>query len=136
MQCKECIVELALMIAQILVLLSLACVAIYFVSVLMKARGILGSIENDIREVSTRAIPVLENLEVITAKLRSITENFDDQMAIVRDSVQSIRTITDNIVDFERRVQEQIEAPVLEVAGVVGSIVRTLSALISRFRGR
>jgi hypothetical protein len=129
-------VELALMIAQILVLLSLAGVAIYFVLVLMKARGILGSIENDIREVSTRAIPVLENLEVITAKLRSITENFDDQMTIVRDSVQSIRTITDNIVDFERRVQEQIEAPVLEVAGVVGSIVRTLSALISRFRGR
>lgn len=128
--------ELALMIAQILVLLSLACVAIYFVSVLMKARGILGSVENDIREVSIRAIPVLENLEVITAKLRSITENFDDQMVIVRDSVQSIRTITDNIVDFERRVQEQIEAPVLEVAGVVGSIVRTLSALISRFRGR
>ena len=128
--------ELALMIAQILVLLSLACVAVYFVSVLMKARGILGSVENDIREVSIRAIPVLENLEVITAKLRSITENFDDQMVIVRDSVQSIRTITDNIVDFERRVQEQIEAPVLEVAGVVGSIVRTLSALISRFRGR
>lgn len=128
--------ELALMIAQILVLLSLACVAIYFVSVLMKARGILGSVENDIREVSIRAIPVLENLEVITAKLRSITENFDDQMVIVRDSVQSIRTITDNIVDFERRVQEQIEAPVLEVAGVVGSIVRTLSALISRLRGR
>lgn len=128
--------ELALMIAQILVLLSLACVAVYFVSVLMKARGILGSVENDIREVSIRAIPVLENLEVITAKLRSITENFDDQMVIVRDSVQSIRTITDNIVDFERRVQEQIEAPVLEVAGVVGSVVRTLSALISRFRGR
>jgi hypothetical protein len=129
-------VELALMIAQILVLLSLAGVAIYFVIVLMKARGILGSIENDIREVSTRAIPVLENLEVITAKLRSITENFDDQMVIVRDSVQSIRTVTDNIVDFERRVQEQIEAPVLEVAGVIGSIVRTLSALNSRFRGR
>jgi hypothetical protein len=129
-------VELALMIAQMLVLLSLAGVAIYFVTVLVKARGILGNIENNIREVSTRAIPVLENLEVITAKLRSITENFDDQMNIVRDSVQSIRTITDNIVDFERRVQEEIEAPVLEVAGVVASVVRTLSALISRFRGR
>jgi uncharacterized protein YoxC len=124
------------MIAQILVLLSLAGVAIYFVAVLVKARGILGSIESDIREVSVRAIPVLENLEVITTKLRSITENIDDQMLIVKDSVQSIRTITDNIVDFERRVQEQIEAPVLEIAGVVGSIVRTLSALIRRIRGR
>jgi hypothetical protein len=111
-------------------------VAIYFVAVLVKARGILGSIESDIREVSVRAIPVLENLEVITTKLRSITENIDDQMLIVKDSVQSIRTITDNIVDFERRVQEQIEAPVLEIAGVVGSIVRTLSALIRRIRGR
>jgi uncharacterized protein YoxC len=129
-------VELALMIAQILVLLSLAGMAIYFVVVLAKARRTLGGIESDIREVSARAIPVLENLEVITTKLRSISENIDDQMMIVKDSVESIRMITDNIVDFERRVQEQIEAPVLEIAGVVGSIVRTLSTLIRRIRGR
>jgi len=59
-------------------------------------------------------------MEVITSKLRSITANFDDQMTIVKSSVQSIKEIADNIVDFQRRVQERIEAPVLEVAGIVG----------------
>ena len=80
----------------------------------------LGQIESDVKEVSVRVIPVLENMEVITSKLRSITANVDDQMSIVRSSVQSLKEIADNVLDFERQVQDRIEAPVLEVAGILG----------------
>jgi uncharacterized protein YoxC len=123
------------MVAQIILVLSLTALAVYLVVVLTKVRAILGHIETDIKEVSVRVIPVLENLEVITSKLRSITANVDDQMTIVRSSVQSIREIADNIVEFERRVQERVEAPVLEVAGIVGSVVRGIAAFINRLRG-
>jgi hypothetical protein len=74
-------------------------------------------------------------MEVITSKLRSITANFDDQMTIVTNSVQSIKEIADSIVEFERRVQDRIEAPVLEVAGMLGSVVRGIAAFINRLRG-
>jgi len=123
------------MVAQIILVLSLSALAVYLVVVLTKVRSILGHIETDVREVSVRVIPVLENLEVITSKLRSITANVDDQMTIVRSSVQSIKEIADNIVEFERRVQERVEAPVLEVAGIVGSVVRGIAAFINRLRG-
>ena len=123
------------MVAQIILVLSLSALAVYLVVVLTKVRSILGHIETDVREVSIRVIPVLENLEVITSKLRSITANVDDQMTIVRSSVQSIKEIADNIVEFERRVQERVEAPVLEVAGIVGSVVRGIAAFINRLRG-
>ena len=123
------------MVAQIILVLSLSALAVYLVVVLTKVRSILGHIETDVREVSVRVIPVLENLEVITSKLRSITANVDDQMTIVKSSVQSIKEIADNIVEFERRVQERVEAPVLEVAGIVGSVVRGIAAFINRLRG-
>lgn len=123
------------MIAQIILVLSLSALAVYLVVVLTKVRSILGHIETDVKEVSVRVIPVLENLEVITSKLRSITANVDDQMTIVKSSVQSIKEIADNIVEFERRVQERVEAPVLEVAGIVGSVVRGIAAFINRLRG-
>jgi uncharacterized protein YoxC len=129
-------VELVVVVAQIIVLLSLAGVAIYFMIVLTRVRSILGNIETDIKEISVRIIPVLDNLEVITSKLRSILENVDDQMAIVKNSVESIRTIADNVIEFERRIQDQIEGPVLEIAGAIGSVVRTITALINRVRGR
>ena len=124
-----------LMIAQIILVLSLAALALYLVVVLTKVKTLLGQIEADVKAVSARLIPVLENMEVITSKLRSITANFDDQMTIVKSSVQSVKEIADNIVDFERRVQERIEAPVLEVAGLLGSVVRGIAAFIHRLRG-
>lgn len=124
------------MIAQVVVLLSLAALAVYSIVVLARVRDVLGNIQRDVRDVSTRAVPVLENLDAITGKLRTITDNFQDQVSIVRDSVLSLKTVTDNILDFERRVQREIETPVLEVAGVVASIVRAIGAFIDRIRGR
>ena len=127
--------ESFLRIAEIILLISLSVLAVYLVVVLMKVKEILGTVETNVKEVSARAIPVLENMEAITSKLRSITENIDDQMSIVRNSVQSLREITDNIVSFERRVQHTIEGPVLEVAGTLGSIIRGIASFIGRFRG-
>ena len=123
------------MLAQIILVLSLTALALYLVVVLTKVKSVLGRIETDIREISVRVIPVLDNMEVITSRLRTIMANFDDQMIIVKSSVQSIKEVADNILDFERRVQETIETPVLEVAGVLGSIVRGISAFINRLRG-
>jgi uncharacterized protein YoxC len=124
-----------LMFAQIILALSLAGLAIYLVLVLAKVKTLLVQIGSDVKNVSARVIPVLENMEVITSKLRSITANFDDQMTIVTSSVQSIKEIADSIVEFERRVQDRIEAPVLEVAGLLGSVVRGIAAFINRLRG-
>lgn len=124
-----------LMVAQIILVLSLTALAVYLVVVLTKVKSMLGQIENDVKEVSVRVIPVLENMEVITSKLRSITANVDDQMSIVRSSVQSLKEIADNVLEFERQVQERVEAPVLEVAGILGSVVRGVAAFINRLRG-
>jgi uncharacterized protein YoxC len=123
------------MFAQIILVFSLVGLAIYLVIVLAKVKTLLVQIESDVKNVSARVIPVLENMEVITSKLRSITANFDDQMTIVTSSVQSIKEIADSIVEFERRVQDRIEAPVLEVAGMLGSVVRGIAAFINRLRG-
>ncbi|MGA7160092.1 MAG: hypothetical protein WBZ48_03765 [Bacteroidota bacterium] len=124
-----------LIMAQIILVLSLTALAVYLVIVLTKVKAVLGQIGTDVKEVSVRVIPVLENMEVITSKLRSITANIDDQMTIIKSSVQSIKEIADSVVEFERQVQERVEAPVLEVAGIVGSVVRGIAAFINRLRG-
>jgi uncharacterized protein YoxC len=131
----ENLVNNLLMFGQIILVLSLAGLAIYLVIVLAKVKTLLVQIESDVKNVSARVIPVLENMEVITSRLRSITANFDDQMTVVTSSVQSIKEIADSIVEFERRVQDRIEAPVLEVAGLLGSVVRGVAAFINRLRG-
>lgn len=128
--------ESFLLIAQILVLLSLSALAIYLVVVLSKVKDMLSTVEVNIKEVSARAIPVLENMEALTGKLRTITDNIDDQMTMIRNSLQTLRDVTEKIARFEQKVQDHIEGPVMEVASVVGGFISGIAGFLHRVTRR
>ena len=128
--------ESFLLIAQILVLLSLSALAIYLVVVLSKVKDMLSTVEVNIKEVSARAIPVLENMEALTGKLRTITDNIDDQMTMIRTSLQTLRDVTEKIARFEQKVQDHIEGPVMEVASVVGGFISGIAGFLHRITRR
>ena len=120
------------MVAQIVVLLSLSALAIYLVVVLSKVKDMLGVVEVSIKEVSARAIPVLENMEALTGKLRTITDSIDDQMVMARNSLQTLHSVTENIARFERKLQNHIEGPVMEVASVIGGFISGVAGFLNR----
>ncbi len=128
--------ESFLLIAQILVLLSLSALAIYLVVVLSKVKDMLSTVEVNIKEVSARAIPVLENMEALTSKLRTITDSIDDQMSLIRNSLQTLRDVTENISRFERKLQDHIEGPVMEVASVIGGFISGIAGFLNRITRR
>jgi uncharacterized protein YoxC len=127
-------VELALDLAQIIALLSLSALCIYMILVLLRLRDVVTNLEKDVKEITTRAIPVLENMEYITTRVKSITDNIDDQVAAVRESIGSIKAIADNVVDLERRVQERIEGPILEAVGFVSALFKGVRTFFDRVR--
>jgi uncharacterized protein YoxC len=133
---KETEVESFLLVAQILVLLSLSALAIYLVVVLSKVKDMLNTVELNIKEVSARAIPVLENMEALTAKLRTITDSIDDQMSLIRTSLHTLHDVTENISRFERKVQDHIEGPIMEVASVVGGFISGVAGFLHKVTRR
>lgn len=127
--------ELLLKVAQVVALFCLAGLAVYVVVVLVKVKNILGHVETEVKGVSARVTPVLENMEVITSKLRSISENVDEEITILKRSVQSLQDITGTVVDFERRILDKIETPVLDIAGTIGAALNVVTTLLKRLRG-
>ncbi|MEW6061255.1 MAG: hypothetical protein AB1600_04860 [Bacteroidota bacterium] len=127
--------EQLLMLAQIIVLFALSGLAIYFIIVLTKVREVLSTFDTNMKEITSRTIPTLQNLEVITSKLRSVVENIDEQMDLLRSSAETIRGVADNIASFERRVQEAIESPVMEVMNTIGGVIRGFTTFLSRIVG-
>ena len=121
-----------LVIVQIVVLLALTVLCIYLVTVLVRVRNILSIFENDLKEVSAKAIPILDNLEVITSKIRTVTENIDEQIEIVKASIRAVREVADNIVKFEQRIQSSIEEPVFESIGAVVAFIKGIRAFFNR----
>ncbi|MCC6397609.1 MAG: DUF948 domain-containing protein [Bacteroidetes bacterium] len=126
--------ELVLVIAQIVALLCLSALCIYMIVVLLRVRDIMANVEKDVKEITSRAVPVLENMEYITSRVKSITDSIDDQVAAVRESIGSIKMIAENVVDLERRVQERIEGPILETVGFVAAVFKGVRTFLDRVR--
>ena len=126
--------EPVLVIALILALLCLSALCIYLIVVLVRVRDTLNNVEKDFKEMTSRALPILENLEYITARVKSITENIDDQVMVVRESISSVKQIADNIVAMERKVQDRIEGPILDSVAFVASVFNGVRTFFDRLR--
>jgi uncharacterized protein YoxC len=121
-------------IAQILALLCVSALCIYLIVVLSRVKGTLTNVEKDVKEMTTHSLPVLENMEFITSRVRSISENVDDQVAIVRQSLGSIKEVADNVVALERKVQERIEGPILETVAIIAAVFKGIRTFVERVR--
>ena len=123
-----------LTVTEIIALLSLTILCLYLITVLVRFKKTLGEVERDMKEISTRVVPILENAEYVTTRLKSIAESIDDQVLTVRDSIGSIRQVAENIVDLERRVQDRIEGPLLDGISFASAVVRGIQTFIERVR--
>jgi uncharacterized protein YoxC len=123
-----------LIIFEIVALSALSVVCIYLISVLIRVRTILSVVGEDVKELSAKAIPVLENLETITERIKHVTESIDEQVDTVKDSINSIKIIAESIVNFERKVQERIEEPVIETVGTLAAVLKGVRTFVARLR--
>lgn len=119
---------------QIVALACLSALSVYLITVLIRVREILTEVEHDLKEMSSKAIPVFENLEVITNRVRNVSENIDEQVEMVKHSIRAVKEIADSIIDFERRVQSRIEDPVLETVSVLAALFKGVRTFIDRIR--
>lgn len=127
--------ESLLVIVQIVALMCLSALSVYLIVVLVRVRDVLTSVEQDVKELSAKAIPVFANLEVITEKIKNVTANIDEQMEGVRQSIQSVKEIADSVVAFEREIQQRIEEPVLETVSFVVAAFKGIRTFFERIRG-
>jgi uncharacterized protein YoxC len=126
--------ETILVACQIFALLCLSALCIYLIVVLLRVREVLVSVEKDFKELTTRALPILENMEFITSRVKGIAENVDDQLNAVRESIASVKQVAMNVVDLERRVQERIEGPILESVALVAALFKGARTFVDRLR--
>jgi uncharacterized protein YoxC len=128
-------VDIVLTVALIVTLMCLSAACIYLIVVLVRVRDMLTGVEKDLKEMTARALPVLDNVEYITARVKSITENVDDQVMMIRDSIGSVREVADNVVALERKIQERIEGPILDTVAFVAAVFKGVRTFVDRVRG-
>ncbi len=115
-------------VVETVALLSASALCLYLIVVLSRLKDLLTLLQKDLSEIGAKAKPVFENLQVITEKLKSVSGKIDDQVGLVKGSLESVKSAADNIVAFEQRIQESLEEPVLRLSSMVGAFVNRLAA--------
>ena len=121
--------ETVLQFVQLIALISLTALSIYLIVV-------LSGLRRDVSDFVQRAKPVLDNLAFITEKLKSTAKKIDDHVDIVKSSLNSLKSVADNVLVLEERVQQRLEEPILQVASIIGAIVSSVGVFFERFRPR
>jgi len=128
-------VNTVLIIAEIVALVCLSALCVYLIVVLTRLRSLLVNLERDFKQFSDRAIPVLENVEVITGKFKTVAGSIEEEIGAIKQSMYSVRQIAENAVDFERRIQERIEAPVMETVATIAAVFKGVKTFLDRLKG-
>lgn len=124
--------ELIRDIFQVIAYASVAALCLYLIVVLKRVRVILSAMEENIAQIRAKAMPVLDNLQVITDKIRSITESIGDQVETIKDSLNSFKQIAENVLAFEQRVQAELEEPIVQTASTLAGVFRGIQGFIER----
>jgi len=114
--------------------LAFAALCISLIFTISKIRVSFTKIQEDVSELNRNAMPLFENLKIVSDKIRSISENVDDQITVLRSSVESIREMTDNIVSFEKQIQHEVEGPLMEAVGFVSALVKAVKAFVTKMK--
>ena len=126
--------EVALTVAKVLALLAVAALCVYVIVLLSRVKQTIASVEGTVNDVATHLIPVLDDVEFLTARANSLAETVEEQMDVVKESVGTLKSMTDNIAQFERDIQSRVEGPNRETAPVVRAVSKGVRTFLERVR--
>ena len=114
----ETLVELS----KIAALLSASALCIYLIVVLILLKAVLETFQHEIVELNKYLKPLLENLTIVSDKMRAIASKIDDQVNMVNGVFAAFRRITDNVVRFEENIQDLLEKPFSQIGSVLSNL--------------
>ena len=119
-------------IGKVLALFGAAGLCVYLIFVLSRLNGVLVLFQRDFSEITKNLKPILENLNIVADRLKSITAKVDEQVGLFKDSLESFKALADNVVNFETRVQERLEEPIIRVTSLIGAFVGRILSFFGR----
>jgi uncharacterized protein YoxC len=119
-------------ILKIVLYCSASALCIYLIVVLVRFKEFLQVLQIELIDLNKNLKPILENLNVVTDKLRLITTKVEDQVDIIHGVFLAFRRVTDNITRLEERFQLRLEEPLMRVGAMFGNIINRVTSLFMR----
>lgn len=121
-------------IVQIIALLSISALAISLIIFIKNILISIHRIEKDVNLLVNKAAPVFDNLSNISQKVNTMTDSIETQISGVLYSINSLKEIIDDVVKFEKKIQQRVEEPVLDAVSFFSALIKGVKTFIYRLR--
>lgn len=128
--------ESILLVAQFITLLCVSALSIYLIIFIVRAKDVLNSFQEVLSDFGQRSKPILENLEFITERTRSIVVKIDEQVGLAKGSLESVKQAADNLLEMEQRLRMMLEEPVMRIGSIAAAIINRISRFFDRSRSQ
>ncbi len=129
-------------IAVIALYLALIALVIYLiraikriVSAVDNINSTIDNIESKVDHITTKTEPLIENSLLITNDIKEITANLKIQSAKINGIVDTVKDTTDSIVNFEQKVQKEVETNVFDAINMVSAVSKGIKSFLNVISG-
>ncbi len=131
----QSIAAIALYVALIALVIYLIIALRRIVSAIDNINGTIDNIEKKVDHITTKTEPLIENSLVISNDIKDITANLKTQSAKLNGIVDTVKDTTDSIVDFEQKVQREVETNVFDALNMVNAVSKGIRSFLNVLSG-
>ena len=118
----------------LLVCASALCIAL--IVYLQRITKSFSRLENEMKEVSDQAKPLIASLNSFSEKISGIADDAKDQVNVVKDIISDVKEHADKILELEEKVRRGIEDPVSDLIKNLSAIVNGINTFWNTYRGK
>lgn len=105
------------------------------VSAIDNINSTIDNIESKVDHITTKTEPLIENSLLITNDIKEISSNLKIQSAKINGIVDTVRDTTDSIVNFEQKVQKEVETNVFDALNMVSAVSKGIKSFLNVLSG-
>lgn len=92
------------------------------------------SLNDEFTNFKVKVDPLIEDSKQLVRRLNAISEKVEGNIDAVRETVEKMRGVIDDVIDFKKRIQEKIEPPLRETINFYASIVKGAKVFFEKLR--
>jgi len=122
--------EISLLVIAIAFLL----LSLFAIPTIVQIRRTVKNAEHTTKILNQNLPGILTNLDEITTNLTQTTQTVNEQVDSLKNVVEKFNSIADDVVDFERNIRAEIEAPIMETVNTVSAVIKATRAFLEVLR--
>jgi len=105
------------------------------VSAVDNINSAIDNMEKKVDHIATKTEPLIDNSLIISSDLKDISSNLRIQAAKVEGIVDSVKDTADSIIEFEQKVQKEVETNVFDTLNMIAALSKGVRTFFTAITG-